>query len=171
MGAANNNQIKGSIVEGLLSATTDPERLRSKRATGIIEELRFHKAVVDAGLLTTSEVWIARITKKVIFNDDVRVISTAALAANATDFTSLFLEVDDGAGGANTMIASGSSTLVGTGSWVAGTAFPLTMNPTVSSRIVDGWTAPKFIIFRIAKGGAGIATPPLTIFASYEIVD
>lgn len=171
MGAATNEQIKASIVDALLSALTAAERLRAKKATGLIEELRFHKAAADGAAATASEVWIARITKKVMFNDDVKIVPAAALTADNGNYATVSLEVDDGAGGANTVIASATTQITGSGSWVAGTALPLTISATPASRVVDGATAAKYLILKIAKTGTGVVVPVCTLFASCELVD
>jgi len=172
MGAGSNAQIKGSLVEGLLSATTDAERTRCKKALKLIEEVTFHKAAADAAAGTASELWIARITKKILVNDDVKIIAAASLTADDTNYATVSLEVDDGAGGANTVLASQTTKITGgSGNWVAGTALALTITTTAADRIIDGATATKYLILKIAKTGTGVAVPVSTLFLSHEIVD
>lgn len=170
MGADTNTQIKWGLTDALLSATDDAARTRVKKALGLIEEFSFHKAAADAMAADESELWIAKVTKKIQFSS-VSLISAAALTAHADNNATISLEVDDGAGGANTVIASVVTTAGGSGNWTAGTAEALTLSGTPANLVVDGATATKYLILKIVKTGDGVVVPIFTLFATAELVD
>lgn len=97
--------------------------------------------------------------------DTVRLIPNGALTADAANNATLTVSYDDGAGGANTNIASGTTTAGGTGSWVAGTAITLTIATTGGVSVAAG----KYITFAITKAMAGVVVPEFTLVCSGQL--
>lgn len=80
-----------------------------------------------------------------------------ALTGNDTDFVTLSVVYDDGAGGSETTVASVTTKVTGgTGSWTAGKVYPL----TVSAAYVP---AGNQLRLKIAKSGAGKVVPITTL--------
>lgn len=165
MSANNNNAIVGSVVQGLLAASTSAEETRAKKAMNLTYELRHFNVATTA----TEAIlyWVAKVDKKVQVTS-VKVIGAAALTADSTSYATLSLEYDDGAGGADTQVAVASTTPAGTGNWTAGTAVALTI--TASNAVIDGETADKYLIFKKAVTAGGVATPALGVFVTCNLV-
>lgn len=83
----------------------------------------------------------------------VTIHPAAALTGDGTNNATITLEYDDGAGGANTVVA----TITTTANWTAQT--PVDVPITAANKIV---AAGKQLILKIAKGGTGVACPSFT---------
>lgn len=83
----------------------------------------------------------------------VTIHPAAALTGDPTNNATISLEHDDGAGGANTVVA----TITTTASWTA--QVPVDVPITAANKIVNSG---RQLIFKIAKGGTGVAVPAMT---------
>lgn len=94
----------------------------------------------------------------------IKLIPHGALTADDTDYATLTIGYNDGAGGAVTTIATITTKITGgSGDWTAGTAISLTLTTTA---IADG----KLLSYAIAKAASGVAVPPFTISVETEEV-
>jgi len=88
----------------------------------------------------------------------------AALTA-AADCAVVNVVKGDGAAGAATVMASVTTTVAGSGDWVAGRLEPMTISATVANtRIARG----EVLGFNIAKTGAGVVVPICAISVDIE---
>lgn len=112
----------------------------------------------------TSDVLLFRTIRKIKINA-VRVIPRAGLTGHDTNYATVAVTSDDDAGGSDTTLASGATTLTGgTGTWTAHRSVALTI--TAANAIVD---AGKAIHFTTAKAAAGVVVP--VCFIELDIED
>lgn len=85
----------------------------------------------------------------------------AALTAHATDYATITLAYDAGAGGAQTTIATFASDTVTTDDWVA------KVNKAMTLATLGGVAVPagSNLVFSIAKAGSGVVVPRFRLFA------
>lgn len=79
----------------------------------------------------------------------------AALTAGDTDYATVTVVYDNGAGGADTSVATLVTNVAG-GDWVAGTAKTMTVSTTGGVAVPAG----SWLTFAITKAGAGVAVGP-----------
>jgi len=92
----------------------------------------------------------------------------ATLTSNDTNYATVKLVKGDGAGGAETIMASVATTTTDSGSWAAGVPEALTLSATeANTRIARG----ELLGFSIAKAASGVVVPICTITAYLELED
>lgn len=130
------------------------------------------KPAVDGMASTTTagtaslQAWMPRAGRVIA----VKLLSTAALTANDTNYATVSLGKHDGAGGAVTTMASADTTTAGTGNWVAGTEINLTLSATLANTY---FAKGDVLGFAIAKAGSGVAVPvsSLVVYVEWEGAD
>lgn len=80
----------------------------------------------------------------------------AALTADPTNNATLSVDKRDGAGGAATQMATGTTTAGGTGSFVTAVPVALTLSATLANL---RWAKNQLVSFAISKGGTGVVVP------------
>jgi len=83
----------------------------------------------------------------------------AALTADATNNASILVKVDDAANGTPATALTWTTSLVGTGSWVADTAEAPTAFAAAAQIILPG----ACVFWEITKGGSGVVVPIMNI--------
>lgn len=87
-----------------------------------------------------------------------RLVSASALTADAANYATITVKVDDGANGTPATALTWETSLTGTGSWVADTGESATV--TAANAVV---VAGGCLHFNIAKAGTGVVVPALFI--------
>lgn len=98
----------------------------------------------------------------------VKVLPNSALTSNNTDFATLTLEFDDGAGGSKSTIATANTANAaggGTGNWSAAQAQSLAIT-SANASVASG----KQLLFKVAQTANGVATPILTLYVDAVLV-
>jgi hypothetical protein len=169
MGASNNQELRDLLFKTLAFADSSAEESIAEAALGLTRtEEVFYKVAADSGASDTTLLWAKQIKSKIQITQ-VTIMPLAALTADNTNNKIVSLEVDDGAGGSDTQIAA-KTTTVANGNWVAGTAFDLTLSATTANHVVDGATATKWLIFKLAINGTGVVCPACKMYVTYKFV-
>jgi hypothetical protein len=87
-----------------------------------------------------------------------RLVSASALTADATNYGTVLVQVDDGANGTPATALTWETSLTGTGNWVADTAESATV--TAANAVI---AAGACLHFTITKAGSGVVIPALFI--------
>lgn len=96
------------------------------------------------------------------------ILPQSTLTANASNFATVKVVKGDGAGGAETIMASATTEVTGTGNWAAGVPEALTVSSTLANtRIARGGV----LSFSIAKAASGVAVPICSISVEIEFED
>lgn len=116
------------------------------------------KAAADggAGTATTSDAapaFVAPTDGRLL---GAKFVPHAALTADPTNNATLSVDKRDGAGGAATQMATGTTTAGGTGSFVA--AVPVALTPSAVAATVR-WAKNQLVSFAISKAGTGVIVP------------
>lgn len=168
MGASTNAELIDLVRKNIAFADSAAEELLAEEFFGIETTTEvFFKTAADAMAADTTLLWALPIDRKIQVTS-VTIMRHGALTAHDTNYATVSLEVDDGAGGSDTQIAA-KATTVANGNWVAGTAHDLTMHATAANHFVDGKTARKWLIFKIAKAASGVAVPSCKMFVTYRL--
>lgn len=94
------------------------------------------------------------------------VMPQSTLTANDSNNATIKVVKGDGAGGAETIMASAQTTTTGTGNWAAGVPEALTVSSTAANtRIARG----EVLGFSIAKTGTGVVVPICSIVVELEL--
>ena len=94
------------------------------------------------------------------------VLPQSTLTAHASNYATVKVVKADGAAGAETVMASVDTTVVGSGNWAAGVPEALTVSSTVANtRIAKG----EVLGFSIAKAASGVVVPICSITVELEI--
>lgn len=101
--------------------------------------------------------WRAQVDKPVTITS-AKLLPSGALTANGSNYATVTAEYDDGAGGADTVIATLVTDVAG-GDWVAGTVKTMTLTGSAPVSVAAG----KYLIIKIAKTGTGVLVPAFTI--------
>ncbi len=89
-----------------------------------------------------------------------RIITPAAVTAGTTDYFTVAIEKNDGAGGTNTVVASALATTTGTGSWTAKSTIPMVVVTTAASTIA----ATNDLWVNVTKtGSTGLVSPAIEV--------
>lgn len=89
----------------------------------------------------------------------------STLTAHASNFATVKVVKGDGAGGAETIMASVTTEVTGSGNWAAGAPEALTISSTVANtRIAKG----EVLGFSIAKAASGVVVPICSISIEIE---
>lgn len=129
--------------------------------------LYLHKDVVDSAASDTTAAYAATATDQT--SDAVYcplaltvyaayLMPMVAKTADGSNYGTVTVVYDDGAGGADTTIASQSLITAG-GDWVVGTAKTMTLGTTGGVAVPAG----SWLSFAITKTGTGITIPPFRI--------
>lgn len=130
------------------------------------------KPAADAMASTTTagtasiQTWMPRAGRVIA----AKILPTAALTADNTNYATVSLGKHDGAGGAVTTMASRATTVADSGSWVAGTEVNLTLSATLANTY---FAKGDVLGFAIAKAGTGVAVPisTLVVYVEWEGAD
>jgi hypothetical protein len=173
MGAANNAQVRDLVYKTLGFADSSTQETVIEKAIGLTRTVEvFWKTAADgaAGDATTAQ-WCFEVSNKIEVTAVKYMPISGNLTANDTNYATMTLETDDGAGGSDTVIATATTTITGgTGNWTAGTFVSLTLTATTANRIVDGSSSSKALIFKIAKTAAGVVVPTGKMFVTFRLV-
>lgn len=90
------------------------------------------------------------------------ILPAGALTAHGTTYATLTINKNDGAGGADTALASVTTELTGSGHWVAGQTVAMTLATSVEV------AAGEVIGLQIAKASTGVAVPVSAIQLDVE---
>lgn len=90
----------------------------------------------------------------------------STLTAHASNFATIKVVKGDGAGGAETIMASVTTEVTGSGNWAAGVPEALTVSATAAdTRIARG----EVLGFSIAKAASGVVVPICSITVELEL--
>ena len=90
--------------------------------------------------------------------DTFEIIPGAALTAHASNYATIALKYDDGAGGSETTIATVDTTSGGSGTWAEGVAIPVTIATPVEV------AAGSYLILAITKAASGVVVPASSFY-------
>lgn len=148
----------GNLLGSTAAASVDDEEEKDKTFTKI----------ADTATSTTTDAGIWNLTKKVRIESVYYLPagSGTVLTSSSTDYATISLEYDDGAGGADTQVAvlttktTGAS---GSGDWTGCVPVALTVTRTLAD-IASG----KLVHLKIAKAAAGVVVPAGVLQVNYR---
>lgn len=144
------------------SVTTAHNLLRGLRSAIALQKPAVDSAaadVTDAYEATADEQSDVQYFPLAFTVTSAKLMPFAALTADASNYATVTVEYDDGAGGSDTAVATLVTDVAG-GSWVAGTAKTMTLTSSAPVNIPAG----SYVHFSIAKAGTGVAVPVFKIF-------
>jgi hypothetical protein len=173
MGATNNPQLRDLIYKTLGFAESSAQETINEIALGLTRNvLVIGKAAADGAAGDTTNLCTVPLDAKFLVTG-AYIMPGGALTAHDTNYATVVLDVDDGAGGSATTLASNTTKTAGgggTGNWTAGTAIEMTLTATIADRIIDGATARKWLGINIAKAGTGVAVPISAFWLKLKLV-
>lgn len=145
------------MAEAIYSAKDTNDQARADWAVGG-QCLCYTKLAADAMAADTSDVGISCQVASPYINGakviSVKYLTQANLTAHDTNYATLSLVYDDGAGGSETTVASQTTKITGgSGNWTAGNMIDI----PVSAAIIPA--AGKQLRFKIAKAASGVVVP------------
>lgn len=94
------------------------------------------------------------------------IVPQSTLTAHASNFATVKVVKGDGAAGAETIMASVTTEITGSGNWAAGVPEALTVSSTpANTRIARG----EILGFSIAKAASGVVVPISTVVVELEL--
>lgn len=170
MPTISNADIIARVEKGVTYPADATDQLLSARAFCFNDtHVVYAKPAVDAMAADTTLLWVLPLDKKVEILS-VSFMPYGSLTSNDTNYATISLEYDDGAGGADTQVAAALTTTTGTGNFTAGTQVNIPLSATPANRVVDGFTARKWLIFKIAKAASGVAVPAGRMVCTWKLV-
>lgn len=125
--------------------------------------VQFTKAAADGAAATTTAdtwFWSNPYDFTVYLQSAIAVATTGTLTADASNFASVLIKTNDGAGGATGIGLTANTTLVGTGSWA--TNQPKSFDTVTGANIAVPTKGGLW--FAISKTGTGVVVPASAYF-------
>lgn len=163
MGTLADGDVLRNILRSTVNATdsTDDELANSLTR----ESLFYLKTAADGAAATATANLTFGVARRQVRLRAAYFMPEGALTADNTNFATITLSRRPAAGGADVVMASAPTTIVGSGSFVAGVAVPLVLSTVQGAIIVEALSSYRF---GITKSGSGVVVPIGTLLAVVE---